>query len=321
MRFYYSAGTLIYKYSNNTRVFLLLKKKSGMLDIPKGLIRKSESALKAAMRETKEETGLNVRPERFFKQKMTLWYYKHKERAKKDVTIFIARVGGNAKVKISWEHEGREWLSVRQAEASKFMFKQDLNALREANAYIDRLEALEAINKEYAKLPRMERGWKLSKRFVHGEGPANAKLMLIGQAPGADEDRLRRPFVGRSGRLLDKMLHIARLKREDVYITSVVQFFPPDNRLPDRREIRACRPFIDKQIRVIGPKLIILVGSLSAGELAGIESIMSDHGKLIVDGDRKYFVTLHPAAAVRLKKNVALIRHDFENLRQVLKNI
>jgi len=321
MRFYYSAGTFVYKYSNSTRVFLFLKKKSGMLDIPKGLIRKGESALKAAVRETKEETDMDVRPERFFKQKMTLWYYEHKERAKKDVTIFIARASNNAKPKISQEHKGYAWLSIRQTEASKFMFKQDLNALREANAYIDRLEALEAINKKYAKLLRTERAWKLSKSFVPGEGPANAKLMLIGQAPGADEDRLRRPFVGRSGKLLDKMLRIARLKRDSVYITSVVQFFPPSNRLPNSREIKACKPFLYRQIEVIRPELIVLVGSLSANELVGIESIMSDHGKLIVENGRKYFVTLHPAAAIRFKKNIALIRHDFENLRRILKGL
>ncbi len=176
---------------------------------------------------------------------------------------------------------------------------------------------MERLNAEYRKLPRRMRGWGLSKNFVAGEGPIDADVMLVGQAPGRHEDETGRPFVGISGRLLDTLLKKAGLERSDVYITSVVQFFPPKNRAPSDPEIAACRRFLYRQIHIIEPKIVIVVGAVALKELLGRVGIMKVHGSLIKK-DRDYFVTLHPAAAVRIKRNLPLIEGDFRKLGAML---
>ncbi|MGB9803872.1 uracil-DNA glycosylase [Desulfofundulus sp.] len=98
------------------------------------------------------------------------------------------------------------------------------------------------------------------KRIVWGEGNPRTTLMLVGEAPGAKEDESGRPFVGPAGKLLDKVLAGAGIKREDVYITSVVKCRPPGNRMPHKREIAACAPYLEEQIRLIRPRVIVVPG-------------------------------------------------------------
>ena len=176
-----------------------------------------------------------------------------------------------------------------------------------------RKSKMASINREYAKLPE-GRKWSLSRRLVEGEGQLDSEVMVIGQAPGRFEDISGRPFIGASGRLLDRLLGLAGLKREEVYITSVVQFFPPKNRKPSDSEIAKCMPFLERQIEVIRPKVVVLLGAVSAGTLVGKGKVMSEHGSFVEKDGIMYFVTLHPAAGVRIKKNIPVLEDDFRLL-------
>ena len=186
--------------------------------------------------------------------------------------------------------------------------------LSAVNDYIQRYEAMEQLNKEYRKLSDLK-GWNLSKRFVPGEGPLNAKIMLIGQAPGNEEDKQQRPFVGRSGKLLDEILKKNKIKRSELYITSTVQFFPPANRAPTAKEIELCKPFLEKQIEIIKPKFIILLGSVASKATLGIENIDENHGKAVKKEGITYFITYHPAAALRFQEIKKRMYEDFEKFR------
>lgn len=177
----------------------------------------------------------------------------------------------------------------------------------------NRKREMDAINHEYEKLPSA-RTWALSRRLVRGEGPLDSKVMVVGQAPGRFEDASDRPFIGASGKLLDRLLGIAGLDRKEVYITSVVQFFPPKNRKPSDEEIAKCMPFLKKQINLIKPEVIVLLGAVSAGALVGKSKVMSDHGSFVERDGITYFVTLHPAAGVRIKRNIPVLEGDFKLL-------
>jgi uracil-DNA glycosylase family 4 len=103
--------------------------------------------------------------------------------------------------------------------------------------------------------------WQGAKHGVPGEGPLNAKVMLIGQNPGADEDELGRPFVGRAGKFLTKTLAEYGIKREDIFITNIVKHVSPENRKPYSDEVAACLPYLITQISFIKPKIIVLLGA------------------------------------------------------------
>ena len=133
-----------------------------------------------------------------------------------------------------------------------------------------------------------------------GEGPLNAKVMLIGQNPGANEDEVGRPFVGRSGKFLNKVLAENGLKREEIFITSIVKHVSPKNRKPFPDEVQACLPYLISQISVIKPKIIVLMGQ-SAKETPRFEGI-------------KYIEAIHPSAAMRFKKMGDKFRIQFAEL-------
>ena len=118
-----------------------------------------------------------------------------------------------------------------------------------------------------------------ARRAVFSRGNPEAKLMVIGEAPGRDEDIQGKPFVGPSGQLLDRMLGAIALGEEDFYVTNVVNWRPPQNRNPKPAEIDLCRPFIEKHIELAQPKVLLLVGGLSMTALTGLTGIMKNHGQ------------------------------------------
>lgn len=147
--------------------------------------------------------------------------------------------------------------------------------------------SLEEINSQVYDCKRC-RLWQGAKHGVPGEGPPNAKVMLVGQNPGADEDELGRPFVGRAGKYLTKTLAEFGIKREDFFITNIVKHVSPQNRKPFSDEVAACLPFLESQIILIKPKMIVLFGASAKGvpRLNGIE----------------YFEVIHPSAAMRFTR-------------------
>ena len=145
---------------------------------------------------------------------------------------------------------------------------------------------------------------KTATNTVFGEGPAGARLMIVGEAPGADEDRQGRPFVGPSGRLLERMLAAIGLEREEVYIANTVYWRPPGNRTPSAEEVEACRPFMDRQIALVAPEVLMLTGGAAAKTLLGTtEGIMRLRGRWqhygTADGSIDVMPTFHPAFLLR----------------------
>ena len=116
---------------------------------------------------------------------------------------------------------------------------------------------------------------KKAKNIVFSDGNPKSKIMLIGEAPGANEDQEGLPFVGRAGMLLDKMLAAIKLDRKNVYISNIINYRPPDNRRPTEEEIKQYLPFISKHIEIINPKILVLLGSTAMNALIGKDVVIS----------------------------------------------
>jgi uracil-DNA glycosylase len=142
--------------------------------------------------------------------------------------------------------------------------------------------------------------WQGAKHAVPGEGTLNAKVMLVGQNPGADEDELGRPFVGRAGKFLTKTLAEYGVKREDVFITNIVKHVSPKNRKPLQDEVASCLPYLITQINTIKPRVIVLLGA-SARETPRLEGI-------------EYIQVIHPSAAMRFTKMRLKFRQQIAEL-------
>jgi DNA polymerase len=154
------------------------------------------------------------------------------------------------------------------------------------------------------------------KHAVPGEGPIEAKILFVGEAPGREEDMCGRPFVGRSGRFLDGLLEEASLSRCDIYITSAVKCRPPRNRTPRTDELRICKAnWLDRQIRLIRPKMIVLLGKTSVRQVLGLKGNLSRlHGQIFLQNGIRCLVTFHPAAGMRFPRIKSQMIHDFKKL-------
>lgn len=154
--------------------------------------------------------------------------------------------------------------------------------------------------------------------LVFGEGDINAPVVFIGEAPGFHEDRLVRPFVGRSGQLLDKLLAQIGLPRERVYITNIVKRRPPDNRDPLPEEISAYKPYLSRQIELIGPRIIATLGRFSMNYFLPDGKISNNHGRAVEVGAYTVFPLYHPAAALRSTTVLKELENDFKKLPPLL---
>jgi len=155
-------------------------------------------------------------------------------------------------------------------------------------------------------------------RAVPGEGPATARIMFIGEAPGFNEDRQGRPFVGAAGQFLEELLGLAGLRRSDVYITNVVKHRPPNNRDPEPDEIAACALYLEHQIAAIDPPVIVTLGRFSMARWFPGERITRIHGQPRRVGTRLIVPMMHPAAALHQVSNRPLIEADFRRLPEIL---
>lgn len=170
--------------------------------------------------------------------------------------------------------------------------------------------------------------WKGRTLAVPGEGDSDAEIMIVGEGPGAEEDRLGRPFVGRAGKFLDKMLKVAELDREKVFITNVVKCRPPSNRDPKKEEVNACKNWLEKQISVIDPKMIVVLGRIALKRLLDKDKIGELRGKVVgkkyFSGgkivNRKYFIVYHPSAGIRSPMKFGeVIEKDFKKLSSLIR--
>ena len=153
---------------------------------------------------------------------------------------------------------------------------------------------------------------------VPGEGNPQADVMFIGEAPGFQEDRQGRPFVGPAGKLLDGLLASIGTNRDDVFIANMVKCRPPDNRDPDPGELAACTKFLDRQIELVNPKLIVTLGRFAFGRYFPGEGITKARGRLREKVGRKIFPVLHPAAVLRRDELRPTMIEDFKALSEIL---
>ncbi len=182
------------------------------------------------------------------------------------------------------------------------------------------LKSLKAdLEKNYQKFPLVEKPDDL----VHGEGQETASIMLIGEAPGYHESVQRRPFVGRSGQLLRKVLTESGLSEDQVYISNIVKVRPPDNRDPLPNEILAFKPYLDAEIQLIRPKLIVTLGRFSMAKFLPEVKVSQVHGRLhkIKWNDLTLFILpmYHPAAALRATKIKDSFVKDFAKIGKIVK--
>lgn len=189
---------------------------------------------------------------------------------------------------------------------------------------MNKKEELEKLKKEMEEdknLPLREGATQL----VFGEGNPESEIYFIGEAPGFHEDRLGRPFVGQAGKLLEFLIETIGLKREDVYISNVVRFRPPENRDPEPAEILAFQPYVDREIEIINPKLIVTLGRFSMGKFLPGVLISRVHGKsrtVIFRGKNVTVLPMyHPAAALRSQDVARQLREDFKAIPEALKKI
>ncbi|HID09242.1 TPA: uracil-DNA glycosylase [Candidatus Micrarchaeota archaeon] len=167
-------------------------------------------------------------------------------------------------------------------------------------------------------------------KTVPGEGGFRKKIMFIGEAPGKNEDVQGRPFVGRAGEILNELLDSIGLAREDVFITNIVKCRPPNNRDPTPEEVKACSPFLERQIQILRPKIIVTLGRHAwrwICEHFGIphEVISRAHGKVfrtntLFYGTITVMPTYHPAAAIYNKNLLPILREDFRKLKEFLED-
>ncbi|MDH4330560.1 MAG: uracil-DNA glycosylase [Candidatus Moranbacteria bacterium] len=165
---------------------------------------------------------------------------------------------------------------------------------------------------------------KTCTQVVPGEGSANASIVLIGEGPGKKEDELGRPFVGAAGKFLDEMLSVIKLEREDVYIANTVKCRPPENRDPSTKEKETCWPWLEKQIAIIQPKVIITLGRHSMNLFLPDEKISEAHGKSFEInfpgmGKQTFFALYHPAAALYNGSMRQTLIDDFKKISKLLK--
>lgn len=188
----------------------------------------------------------------------------------------------------------------------------------------EKKEKLKELKKEMVadKTLPLRRG---ATQLVFGEGDPDAAIYCLGEGPGYHEDRLGRPFVGQAGKLLDKLIEGIGLKREEVYISNVVRFRPPENRDPLPEEIAAFQPYVDREIEIIDPKIIVTLGRFSMGKFLPYEKISGVHGKprSIIWGGKEILIIpmYHPAAALRAGNIMRALQEDFTVIKEELEKL
>ncbi len=153
---------------------------------------------------------------------------------------------------------------------------------------------------------------------VPGKGNPKAEILFIGEAPGRNEDQKGEPFVGSAGKILTEALSSAGLSRDDVYITNVVKCRPPNNRIPLQEEKESCQAYLSKELEIIKPKIICIMGNTAYASLLNGNSITKNRGKIIEKDGQKYFLTIHPAATIYNQELKSVLKDDIKTLVEIL---
>jgi len=193
---------------------------------------------------------------------------------------------------------------------------------------MNKQKEMETLTKEIQDCKKCDLN-KTRKNPVVGEGSLNAKIMFIGEAPGFNEDKKGRPFVGQAGKILDELLESINLKREEVYITNVLKCRPPNNRNPIKEEIKSCAPYLSRQIEIIKPKIICCLGNFATDFIMKkfnlkdkIQGISKIHGEVFnastLNGIIKIIPLYHPAVATYNSNMLGTLKKDFKKIKSNL---
>lgn len=201
----------------------------------------------------------------------------------------------NMKIKAKKSNENSVTVKDKSAVAEIDIFGNE-NIKREEWEFA---ESLDELNSKINTCQKCALG-KTRTNFVFGVGDPNADIVVIGEAPGADEDAQGEPFVGRAGQLLNKILEATGFKREEVFILNILKCRPPANRNPTPDEVELCRPYLEKQLKLINPKLILLLGKVASESLLKTKEPLNKlRGKVHDYKGWKVMITFHPAALLR----------------------
>lgn len=182
------------------------------------------------------------------------------------------------------------------------------------------MSALAELYQQIAACKDCEELARTRTQTVPGEGPEKAQIVFIGEAPGYHEDQQGRPFVGQAGQFLEQLLNSIGLKRSDVYICNVIKCRPPGNRDPLPVEIKNCQKWLDRQLELLSPKMIVTLGRYSLAKFFPGESISKIHGKAKRQGNVIYFAMYHPAAALHQQSLHQTIEEDMRKIPSLLRS-
>tara|TARA_B100000686_G_scaffold80003_1_gene86308 strand:- start:1136 stop:1840 length:705 start_codon:yes stop_codon:yes gene_type:complete len=205
---------------------------------------------------------------------------------------------------------------------TKSIVRYGKNSNKNTNNNADKTSQLEKLKKQINSIKNCELK-KSATNIVFADGNPRSSIMIIGEGPGANEDKEGKPFVGRAGKLLDKMLEAIRLNRKNVYISNVVNFRPPMNRRPTDEEINRYLPYLTKHIEIINPKILLLLGSTALNALIGNEVVISKArgkwvNKKIGDANPEVIASFHPAFLMRQPDQK---KHAWEDLKMIRKKM
>ncbi len=156
---------------------------------------------------------------------------------------------------------------------------------------------------------------------VPGKGSFKADMMIIGEAPGRNEDLQGEPFVGIAGKKLSLALENAGISREEIYITNTVKCRPPNNRVPSKLERETCQEYLQKEIEIIKPKIICVLGNTAFGSILGGTEITKFRGKVGRKGNQLYFISIHPAATIYNQELIEVLKKDIQKLFELIREL
>jgi uracil-DNA glycosylase family 4 len=181
-------------------------------------------------------------------------------------------------------------------------------------------QELKKIKKQVTQCTKCELS-KTRNNSVPGKGNFKSDVIFVGEAPGKNEDMKGEPFIGIAGKKLSIALENAGITRDDVYITNIVKCRPPKNRVPTTNERDTCQNYLKKEIEIIQPKIICILGNTAFNSLLDGKEIIKFRGKIVRKNNQLYFLTIHPAATIYNQKLIGVLKKDMKKLLKVIKEL
>ena len=181
-------------------------------------------------------------------------------------------------------------------------------------------QELKKIKKQVTQCTKCELS-KTRNNSVPGKGNFKSDIIFVGEAPGKNEDMKGEPFIGIAGKKLSIALENAGITRDDVYITNIVKCRPPKNRVPTTNERDTCQNYLKKEIEIIKPKIICILGNTAFNSLLNGKEIIKFRGKIVRKNNQLYFLTIHPAATIYNQKLISVLKKDMKKLLKVIKEL